>query len=308
METANPFKTARVVSKQTSPADYRVQKGKRGDKDYVMSRSEICEFDNCPSRWLAGYKSEGSASSEWGDLIDGMALLTVSQFDDLFAIAPLMYPCEPTKKDPRTEKPWNRNATFCGDWEERQDGKTVVTQKAYVEAAEAHGSLMRDTIADALLATSEKQVYVLAEYHDRDTKLTVPVKALIDLVPPVESAFGKCLMDFKTARSAGRRAWRMAVFEYNYHVQAALYLDAYTLATGEDRCEFRHLIQENVFPWQPGKRILSAEYLELGRLKYTQALRRYCQCLDTGEWPGYERGQQFDGFEMCEPEPYMLTR
>jgi hypothetical protein len=309
-ETRNPFASARILGRQVDQSAYRQDVSLRGTPGYVMSRSELTEFMHCPARWKAGYVRKDTDATDWGTLMDAL-LLDRNNFDNRFAVAPAMYPCEPTKRDPRTEKPWNNNATFCDEWckAREAEGKTVLSAALYNDAQSAIGRLLSDPDIDMIIAQSDKQVHVLAEYHDRDTDIKIPVQALIDIVPPKDDQdFGKSLMDFKTCSSAFPFVCERAVFERNYHVQSALYLDAYTLATGEDRCDFRHILQESFFPWQPGKRFMSVEFLALGRLKVVAALRFYCACL-ADHWPNYERTDgklNFNGFEICEPLPYMI--
>lgn len=310
-ELRNPFSSARIVGKQVSNDDYRKQDVRRGALAFVMSRSDLCEFAHCPNRWVRGFKRKDSGATEFGTLMDGL-LLDRGNFQKRFAIEPDVYPCEPTKKDPRTEKPWNNNATFCFDWAEAEEaaGRTVVSRKDYERGHEALAVLLDDPDIYQLIAQSEKQVHVVGQYHDRDTELTIPVQALVDIVPLVDHPdFGKCLMDFKTARSAEQRDWKVAVHEHDYDKQAALHLDLYTAATGEDRCDFRHIIQENVFPWQTGKRFMEANWLDDARLQIVGMLRLYCACLASNHWPGYERNPNklnINGFEVCEQEAWMI--
>jgi hypothetical protein len=315
-DTRNPFSSARIVGKNVNPADYHKQDVKRGDPAFVMSRGELMEFDHCPQRWLAGVQTKETGSTEWGTLIDGLLTMSPEQFDECFAIAPEMYPCEATKKDPRTEKPWNYQATYCDEWRKARlaEGKIPVKHTDWIDGKQAVERLLADEAIRHLFETSDRQVQAIAEYKDERTGVVVQVKTLLDLVPRVgESDFDRCLADFKTARSAERRAWRLSVFEHDYHVQAMVYMDAFNAAVGAEdyRTDFLHPIQESVSPWQPGKRFLSEEFRIMGRLKYTNALRRYCECLKTNKWPGYEtypHGLNLHGFEICEPEEWMTGR
>jgi hypothetical protein len=146
-----------------------------------------------------------------------------------------------------------------------------------------------------------------ASYQDAETGIVVPLRILIDLLPAVDSDYGKAIADLKTCGSAAVRPWNRAVFDHGYYIQSALYLDVWTLATGEDRTDFLHIVQESYTPYQTEKRMLSAEFIELGRAKYVEALQKYCQCLKTGVWPGYE-GSRLDwrGWQLTEPEPWMV--
>jgi hypothetical protein len=117
------------------------------------------------------------------------------------------------------------------------------------------------------------------------------------------TAFAKCLVDLKTAASADPSQWGREVRRWKYDWQAALYLDLYTKATGEDRTDFLHVVVENEWPYATGKMLLSQEFIELARAEYLDALKTYAFCLARKEWPGYSAGQ----WTIVQPEPWMMT-
>lgn len=310
-ELKNPFRSARIVGSQIPAAEYQKQSAERGHPEFVMSRGELCEFMHCPSRWLAGFQRKDSSATDFGTLMD-VLVLDNHRFTSLYAVTPATYPCEPTKKDPRTEKPWRFGATYTDEWRAEQEdaGKAVIKYEELKEAEAAMNVLLEDRAIAELIKWSRKQVMVTGEYEDHDTGIIVPVKGLIDLVPDAKHPqYGKVLADFKTCASANPFAWTKAVFDHNYHMQASLYMDLYVKATGEDRSDWRHILQENYAPWQPAKRLLSVEFIELGRMKYTEALRRYCQCLKENIWPDYETGRNvIDGWTLTEAQAWMVGR
>lgn len=107
-ETKNPLVNAKIVGAGISNEVYRRQDAKRGDLEFVMSRGELCEFARCPHRWINGYKEDDTESTEWGTLIDCLAM-TPKSFNDCFAVTPATYP----GSKPGEEKPWNWNANQC---------------------------------------------------------------------------------------------------------------------------------------------------------------------------------------------------
>lgn len=293
-----------------NPEEYHLQMIERGNPAYIMSRSELLEFHHCPRRWFRGYRRPDSDAFDWGSLIDCL-VLEPETFDLRYAIAPATYPCEPTKKDPRTEKPWTSKAAFCQDWKEQQEGegKTVIKYEEYNRAKAAVAWLREDGDISAFLKNCRRSVMVRADYHDAETRVVIPVKILIDVVPELAGAYGKSLGDLKTCESADPNSLDKAVFNYNYHVQGALYLDVYTAATGEDRIEFRHVIQESYAPWECATQLLSDDFLELGRLKYLYALRAYAQCLVTKKWPTYApNGPVIRGWRVAKPKLWMIEQ
>ncbi len=275
-----------------------------------MSRGELMEFNRCPHRWLMGFKSDETKSTEWGSLLDCMAL-TPERFGDEFAVTPAEYPATPKRKDDPIEmKPWNKNATYCKEWEDGQDGKAIVKPDLLTEVKDAVKMLMADEQIKNLVAVSKSQIMVVGIFPDGETGLQIPVKGLLDLVPSVGSSYCKSIADLKTCATASPFPWTRAVFEHGYHVQAAFYLDLWTSATGEDRDTFLHVLQENYAPWEVGKRLLSQDFLELGRQTYVAALKRYCQCLSNNSWPGYdtEGKMVLNGWNLTSPEAWMIGR
>ena len=305
----NPFTDCKVIGTFERDA-YCRSEHPRGHAAFAMSRGELMEFNRCPHRWLMGYKSEETKSTEWGTLLDCLAL-TPERFDDEFAVTPETYPATPKRKDdPIEQKPWNKNATYCKEWEDGQDGKIVVKSELMTAAQEAVKVLIADGDICELLRQSEKQVMVVGEYKDADSGISIPVKGLLDLLPNLNRRFGKSIADLKSCVNGSPHPWTRTVFERGYHVQGAFYLDLYVAATGEDRIDFLHVLQESFAPWETGKRILSQEFIELGRLTYLTALKRYCQCLLTNQWPGYdsEGRMVLNGWNLTQPEAWMVGR
>lgn len=310
------FTNAKVIGPQIDTMVYRSaidETGKpinRGDARFPMTRSDLMNFAECPSRWRKGYSRKDSDATDWGNLFD-LAVLSPEKAAQRIITTPELYPCEPTKQDPRTEKPWNRNAKFVKDWEAERvaAGCTVLTPAEREKLDSALGALATDPDITELLACSQRQVMVVGEFKDPETKIVVPVKCLLDLVPdPKHQTYGRCLADLKSSVTANPLYWPNLVDKYGYAMQAALYLDMFVAATEEDRTDWLHAIQENFWPWETGKRLLSLEFLDLGRRKYRQALADYCKCLDAGKWPGYDTGPHGDDWTLCEPDQRMMER
>ncbi len=298
------LRNAKIVAENVDPNIYhrRDPNIKRGDMEYVMSCSELVEFANCQGRWKAGYKDgdneDKTKSLEWGSLIDTL-LLDQERFDDKYAICPETY-----VNDTGDEKKWNGNANDCKEWLRQHKNKNIIKEKKIDEAVAALKRIRQDEIIANVLTASRFQVMVIGDYHDEKTGIIIPCRALIDLLPPDES-----IVDLKTCRSAQHEAWKRQIYQFGYHIQAAFYLDLYNSAMPDDkRIEFIHILQENFSPWETGRRMLSEEFLTIGRVNYEYALRLYCKCLATKTWPGYddgEDGNQINGWTIVEPESYM---
>jgi hypothetical protein len=319
----NPFVSARIISTGTDPKVYYKSTGDvhRGHKDFIMSRSKLTDFFACPAEWMAGMPERRSKSLDFGSLMDCL-VTSPHLFERDYVHEPETCIATKTMKCVKDGEfsagdaiPWNPISGEAKAWkaEMAKAGKTPISGDTQANVGRAMLRLREDPFIKAVLDNSAKQVFVMAEYHDRATKLNVPVKILIDLLPDVNHpTLGKTIADYKTARQISKRTWKRAVFDHSYHIQAALYLDIYRAATGEDRTEFLHVISRNVEPWQPARRCLWSEYLNLGRISYLSMLEFYCQCLSRNQWPGPDdltgphEMRAAHGFSPVEPEPWMI--
>lgn len=137
-------------------------------------------------------------------------------------------------------------------------------------------SVMTQPYAAALLANGVAETTVIA------TISSIVVKGRPDWLPhdlPI-------IVDLKTAVDASPRGFSRAAANFNYHLQAALYVDLLTEVTGQEH-EFVFLVVENEPPYCVALYQLTFDAIEKGRRRYKNALRIYKQCLETGEWPGY---------------------
>lgn len=326
----NPFKNAKIVGHSIENAVYvrQVEGVKRGDKEFVMSRSELMLFRECPSKWIKGFRdNEGTKSTAWGSLVDCL-FLTPQNFEKQFVLQPETYSkkvmecpkcksqtdskscskCKVDRVEIEIQKEWSNQSATCAEWAEKQNGKQIVTKADYESAKVAlHELSLSEEIISATFK-AQTQVLIVGTYEDLETGLSIPVKCLLDIAPSKASKFADCLFDFKTSRSANPKTWNRHCFDQDYHVQAAFHLDMFNAATGEDRNTFAHIVQENFDPYEAMAPlpILSSEFLDIGRYKYLSALRKYAWCLHKNEWPSYEPlRDQFTGFQIVHPEPWM---
>lgn len=297
------IKEARIVSVQTDPEDYfNYKPGPRGSIDRVMSRSDLMEFFHCPARWVRGYEKKETSAKDYGSMIDSY-ILDNEAFENKHTVRPKEYYSE--KDD--VDKPWNMNAKFCKDWMALQGDKIVIAEDDIDKCEAALKSAERDSIVNYILENSKKQVMITGMWVDK-SGICVPLKSLLDIVPERDSDYGQYLGDFKTCRSAAVAKWPREIWQYGYHIQAAFYGDMHYAATGETRDGFVHILQESYEPYEVGRRLLSEEFIELGRGIYQSALSKYCECLKSGIWTGYDddESKSIDGFTITEPEAWMV--
>lgn len=298
------FSNAHVVGHDVRPDRYGSEKIERGAAGYTIRQSDLSEIARCPHRWRHGFHRKDTDALDWGSLID-MLMFFPDQWEEVYAITPETY-----TNDKGEERPWNFNATVCKQW--RQDiGERFELKPA--ESARAHAATARlrdDYDVSSVLEGAATQVMVCGDYMDDEFDLRVPCKGLIDFVPDKAiGVWGRCLGDLKTTRNADPRHWARTVWAFGWHVQAAFYLDLYCAATGEDRTDWIHIIQESFEPFEIGRRIISGEFVELGRRAYRSAIRLYARCLARDEWPTYDemRSTILPGFTLIGPEDWMAN-
>lgn len=319
------FKNAKVHEGVIDPVTYHKQEFERGDARLPMSPSSLKAFGHCAERWRAGYNAPDSDAKDFGSLLDCRAL-TPELFEARYTVHPLTYTatgmqcpqcetvtdskkcakCKCDRVEVNVVKDWNWNAQVCADWKLKQGERQIISTAEMLEASNAVKMLFRDEVIKAFFDASRKQVMVTAEWHDAATGLVIPVRCLMDLVPGLDSEFRKSLADLKSTRSAALHSFKRFAFNMGYHIQAAFDLDIYVAATGEDRCNWCFVLQENYAPFQTGKRLMSQAFLELGRVEYRKLLTNYCWCLKHNTWPGYDdTDEAIQGWSLIEPEQWM---
>lgn len=284
-----------------------------------MTRSELVEFSKCPARWIRGYKDDDETDAmSWGALLD-VLMTQPGQFMKLYAVAPESYPVAQSKAEilagfPVEMRGWTYAAKFCKDWRDEQyeAGREVVSKKVADEAFAAQERLQEDPKILDFISRSRTQVLVQVEYEDPDTGIVVPVACLIDFAPePNDPEYGSALADLKSCKDASKATWSREVFFRGYDKQGSLYIDAMNASSGTNYTQFFHILCENVKPFQPGRRMLDPEFLQIGRASYRRALSEYCYALKSGNFEGYDdrediRGNNIGGWSMTSPQPWMI--
>ena len=297
----NPL-IAHVVCSNAKQSDYIKQEKKRGDHDCIVSRSDLCMILSNPHKWLNGWESADTSASTWGTVVDFM-LMNDGKSEPPFVVTPETY-----TNEKGIEKPWNRNATVCREFEDRHEGMLLISHATYEAAQTAVYRIRDDAYLKPLFNGAAFQMWIEGAYKTK-CGAVVLLKSLIDIVP---SKTGDCLnwlADLKTTTDASTGVWPRKLFDMEYHIQAALYLDMYNAATGEERNTFAHVIQERDAPYEIGRRILDETFIEIGRAKYVEALNILGECYKTGAWPGYDDigiGSTIRGFTVSSPKAWMV--
>lgn len=282
--------TCKIIGDHVTYAAYSRQDDGvgRGDIRFRMSRSEIVKFSKCPEKYVETpiEVDNDTPATTFGKLVECLSA-SPEDFDSLFAVESAKY-----KNAKGEEQDWTYHSPSCRKWRDdrQKEGFTVVSIADKARALMAVAKIKRNAGMTELLAVSRKQVQIIGEWHDKETGLKIPVQCLLDLVPDKKHpVFSKWLSDFKTTRNGDPAKWAREVDDQGYDVQAALSMDMYVAATGEDRTDWVHAVVENEEPFHVVSPMpaMTVEFLQWGREKYQGALRYYAQCLATGKWPSY---------------------
>lgn len=312
------IRNGKIIGDGMDDARYRTQTVKRGDPAFVMSRGALTKVAKNPLKWLRGKEEEGTPSTDWGSLLDCM-LLDEANFDVRYTVLPETYPAgarhgkvksgEINVGDPL---PWNSSAAYCDDWEAvHVQGRDAVKAVDYQGCDEAVARLEEDEEIVTILANSRFQVMLTAEWHDPDSGIVVPLKALVDILPNDDCPFKESpesLIDLKTTKNADEDNWARDVGKYGYDVQGSLYLAIWnSIPDVKQRKFFKHILSENEHPYVVEKQSLTLDFLNRGKSIYEYALKTYCQCLSSGQWTGYKKRLVVNGWGQTEPTVWQMA-
>lgn len=236
-----------------------------------ISKSGISAFLRSPAHYRT-YKTDPSANKRTDAKDGGTAFHTMILEPELYA--------EKVAIKPNVGKRKNVDKEFWAEWERENHAKAWVTQAAHdnvermADAVRAHSKAA--VLCDPTLTRREWSYY----WTDKETRKLC--KARPDAI---NDGYGMCV-DLKRARDARLSKFQRDVKEYQYHVQAAFYLDGLR-ACGEPLTRFLFVAVEPEPPYAISCVELEPDMVEHGRLLYRRGLNRYAQCLNENDWPGY---------------------
>jgi exodeoxyribonuclease VIII len=215
---------------------------------------DLTSVIKCPYTW-----KHQAPMKESPALIEGRLQHTVflepDKFDDEFAIEPNV--------DRRTK----------AGKAEYEDFKSSIGDRTPVKQDMVDVCMERREIVKQYVpaVTDDVELTICFMWHEH------PFKARLDWHD------GSAAWDLKTARDASPSGFRRAINNFNYHMQAALYLDA-CAASGLGAEQFMFLAQEKAHPYPYAVYTLSDEAVEYGRAKNEQALKTLLRCKENDDY------------------------
>ena len=144
------------------------------------------------------------------------------------------------------------------------------------------GAVFDHPIASVLLERARTEIST----YWTDAESGINVKGRIDIIPPGESDYGRCLIDLKSTIDGSPENMARAIHNLGYARQGGLYLSPF-----EDRDRFLIIAVEKTPPWAVAVYELSSNALAKGWSEAQGLLNLWSQCIENYDmndlWPSY---------------------
>lgn len=165
------------------------------------------------------------------------------------------------------------------EWDAANGGKLIISAKEEEQIHAMANSCARKTKLQQLLRGARSEVSGYYLHPD----FGVPCKFRVD----IDRSHQGIIADYKTTQDASPEAFKWSARKFNYHMQAAFYLDGMSYVTGTPVQDFLIVAVEKPFPHELNIFCLDRDDIEIGRRLYRNALAVYARCVHSGVWPGY---------------------
>ena len=200
------------------------------------------------------------------------AVLEPMRYASEYAVAP--------KVDRRTKDGKETWAAF----EEECAAKklTVISADDHATCMAISERLNRHPAASVLFRSGVAELSMFWE----DAETGVPCKCRPDWLIK-----GMAILDVKSTQDASADAFARSIYNYEYHMQAAWYLDGVRACIDKDAPEaFIFAAFEKDAPHAPAFYSADGDMIALGRQLYRKRLATYAACKAQNFWPGYPAG------------------
>lgn len=235
----------------------------------VASKSALDLVHRSPAHykaWVDGADEEPSEALEFGSAFH-CALLEPDDFARRYAVEPDFGDCR-RKENKAARDAWraeHANAlSLSAEWAEAISGMC--------RAVRAH------PLAGRMLVGGDAEVTL--RWVDESTGL--PCKARVDY----HVRGRRLVVDAKSTMDASPAAFRKSVANFRYHVQDAMYREAFR-ACGEPIEHFAFIAVEKRAPYAVAVYMLDADAVQRGHVAMRTDLETLARCMREQTWPGY---------------------
>lgn len=160
------------------------------------------------------------------------------------------------------------------------EGKEVTTQDEHDQARDMTYSVFENKTCEMLFKSGEN-LKVESSIYFNDVELDVLCKCRPDLLTD------NYILDFKTTQDASEESFSREIYQYGYHIQAAMMQEGcHSIGMGLIK-DFFFVCVEKKEPYYTAVYRLSDEAIAKGREDFRRLLKVYKECMESGEWNGY---------------------
>lgn len=145
--------------------------------------------------------------------------------------------------------------------------------------------LMKKVKEDPYLNNFFRDGVAEASAFAKDIETDLWLKCRVDYFLPKKNV----IIDLKTTDNASPEVFPKSIAKYNYHVQAAYYLDIWEKASGLRPKAFIFVVVEKLPPYGVKSYMIGADSIEVGRKQYRKYLNKFKECQQLESFPDYDR-------------------
>lgn len=165
--------------------------------------------------------------------------------------------------------------------EQRESGRIIITDDIMSAIKGIHKSLASEAGVPELLTAGEPEKSLIW----RDAETGVWLKSRPDRFPS-----DRVFADLKTAKSADPRLLDTEIVSRGYHMQLALACMGLEALRGETTTDCWLVFVEKTPPFAVTTVRLGDELVDYGAKQCRRAIRKFADCLGSGDWPSYVEG------------------
>lgn len=213
-----------------------------------------------------------------------MLLLGEDGFAERYVLRPEKY-----EDDKGVWRPWSGNANACKEWlaKAAKAGKTVITDAEITHIRHMAASLQtKEAVRLGILnGRIERSIFT--------KRNGIWLKSRPDVIPNASGDF----VDLKTAASVDDDSLSKAIFNHGYHIQAGFTRMVVRDVLGPDAfTSFTFAFVEKQPPYDVRIMQLKDNDIDLGERQAMRGLAILAECIERGEWPGFDGHDQHISF------------
>ena len=232
-----------------------------------ISNSGVKMILDCPKKYHHHYILKNKDKTKSKALIEGNQFHTYVLERDKFYQQYFV-----TEKIARRGEKWREVV-------EMAEGKEVIFRDRKEQIYLMEKSLMSFPRASSLLSGGIAEASIF--WTDPDTGVLCKSR------PDYLNVNNKFITDLKTTEDASYNGFARSIGKYNYHVQAAMMIDGFKAATGENIEGVFNFAIEKSAPYCCAVYLINEKAIEIGRKTYKRALKIFSDNLMTGNWSSY---------------------